>query len=47
MLLDNELVEKESELHLSSSSFLSDDENDLIRQVADQENIASERFFDK
>ena len=47
VLLDNELVEKESELHSSSSSFLSDDENDLIRQVADQENIASERFFDK
>ena len=47
VLLDNELVERESESHSSSSSFLSDDENDLIRQVADRENIASERFFDK
>ena len=47
VLLDNELVEKESESHSSSSSFLSDDENDLIRQVADRENIASERFFDE
>ena len=47
VLLDNELVERESESHSSSSSFLSDDENDLIRQVADRENIASERFFDE
>ena len=41
VLLDNELVERESESHSSSSSFLSDDENDLIRQVTDRENIAS------
>ena len=47
VLLDNELVERESESHSSSSSFLSDDENDLIRQVTYRENIASERFFDQ
>ena len=47
VLLDNELVERESESHSSSSSFLSDDENELIRQVTDRENIASERVFDQ
>ena len=47
VLLDKELVERESESHSSSSSFLSDDENELIRQVTDRENIASERVFDQ
>ena len=47
VLLDDELVESESESHSSLLSFLSDDENDIIKQMTDRENVASERFFDQ
>ena len=40
-------MEIESESQSSLSSFLSDDENDIFRQMADRENVPSEGFFDQ
>ena len=47
VLLDNKLVESESESHSSLPSFLSDDENDIIRQMTNRESVANEIFFDQ
>ena len=47
VLLDNKLVESESESHSSLPSFLSDDENDIIRQMTKRESVANEIFFDQ
>ena len=47
VLLDNKLVESESESHSSLPSSVSDDENDIIRQMTNRERVANEIFFDQ
>ena len=47
VLPDIELVESKSESHSSLSSFLSDDENDIFRQMVDRENVDNEKLFDQ